>query len=236
MIRLVALIGKKGSVFKATLNIVRELGLPIELLAAVTCRDALTPSHQLPTEAIQRWHYGNRQRFFSQLDQFLASYSPAPVLFSWFDKLVPSWFLNKHAMVNQHPSLLPAFPGMDAWQQALTKGVLVTGTTIHIIDEGVDTGPILLQHGMSLQPNRDLIEQRHRLFLLQVFQAVTFFYLLTQIEPNGTGTPIPTFPFETMNAFEDTNAIVAFFRGQPIVNHSTLKPWIQHVTRRNRPS
>jgi phosphoribosylglycinamide formyltransferase-1 len=50
-----------------------------------------------------------------------------------------------HRVLNVHPALLPAFPGMDSWVQALTYGVKVTGCTVHFVDEGTDTGPIIVQ-------------------------------------------------------------------------------------------
>ena len=56
-------------------------------------------------------------------------------------------------IVNVHPSLLPSFPGKDAVGQALDKGVKVSGVTIHLVDEGVDTGPIIAQEPVTVFPN-----------------------------------------------------------------------------------
>ena len=51
----------------------------------------------------------------------------------------------EHRVVNIHPALLPAFPGLEAWKQALEYGVKVTGCTVHLVDNGIDTGPIVAQ-------------------------------------------------------------------------------------------
>jgi phosphoribosylglycinamide formyltransferase-1 len=55
-------------------------------------------------------------------------------------------------IINVHPSLLPAFPGLKAWEQALNFGVRVTGCTVHFVDDGVDTGPIILQQPVPVMP------------------------------------------------------------------------------------
>ncbi len=67
----------------------------------------------------------------------------------------------KGRIVNVHPSLLPAFPGLRAWEQALAHGVKVTGCTIHFVDESVDAGPIILQQPVPVFDN-DTPESLHR--------------------------------------------------------------------------
>jgi phosphoribosylglycinamide formyltransferase-1 len=61
----------------------------------------------------------------------------------------------RNRIVNVHPALLPAFPGLDAIGQALTAGVETTGVTVHFVDEGVDTGPTILQREVDVPPDRD---------------------------------------------------------------------------------
>jgi phosphoribosylglycinamide formyltransferase-1 len=67
-------------------------------------------------------------------------------------------------IINVHPALLPSFPGLDAVQRALDHGVKVTGVTVHFVDEGVDSGPIILQRAVEVPGSRhwaDLEERIH---------------------------------------------------------------------------
>jgi phosphoribosylglycinamide formyltransferase-1 len=58
-------------------------------------------------------------------------------------------------VINVHPALLPAFPGIDALQQAIDHGSKITGVTVHFVDEGVDSGPIIMQRPVPIAPSRD---------------------------------------------------------------------------------
>ncbi len=78
------------------------------------------------------------------------------VLAGYMQLLSPSFvdrFRNR--VINVHPALLPSFPGLDAVRQALDHGVKVTGVTVHFVDEGVDSGPIILQRPVPVPPDRD---------------------------------------------------------------------------------
>jgi phosphoribosylglycinamide formyltransferase-1 len=63
-------------------------------------------------------------------------------------------------IINIHPALLPAFPGLEAWKQALEAGVAETGATVHFVDEGMDTGPVILQERVPVMPG-DTAESLH---------------------------------------------------------------------------
>jgi phosphoribosylglycinamide formyltransferase 1 len=67
----------------------------------------------------------------------------------------------RNRIINVHPALLPAFPGLDAVQQALDHGSKITGVTVHFVDEGVDSGPIILQRPLPVPPSRDWDELEH---------------------------------------------------------------------------
>lgn len=74
------------------------------------------------------------------------------VVLAGFMRILKGEFLRhyEHRVVNIHPSLLPAFPGLEAWKQALEYGVKQTGCTVHLVDQGIDTGPIIAQEAVPV--------------------------------------------------------------------------------------
>jgi phosphoribosylglycinamide formyltransferase-1 len=73
----------------------------------------------------------------------------------------------KNKIINVHPALLPSFPGLKSQKQALDYGVKITGCTIHFIDKGVDTGPIILQKSIQIEPDIPLDELSRRILELE---------------------------------------------------------------------
>jgi phosphoribosylglycinamide formyltransferase 1 len=84
------------------------------------------------------------------------------VVLAGFMRILKGQFLRafEHRVVNIHPALLPAFPGLEAWNQALEYGVKVTGCTVHLVDQGIDTGPIVAQHTVCVD-DHDTPETLH---------------------------------------------------------------------------
>ena len=79
------------------------------------------------------------------------------VVLSGYMRILTPWFVRrwKGRLINIHPPLLPDFPGAHAHRDALAAGVSVTGCTVHLVDEGVDSGPILAQREIEVRPNDD---------------------------------------------------------------------------------
>jgi len=90
------------------------------------------------------------------------------VLAGFMEVLTPE-FIRGFAgrIINVHPALLPAFPGVRAIEQALEYGVKVAGVTVHFVDEGVDTGPVLLQEAFNLPYHRDIAEIEERVHQIE---------------------------------------------------------------------
>ncbi|CAB4873027.1 MAG: phosphoribosylglycinamide formyltransferase [Actinobacteria bacterium] len=87
----------------------------------------------------------SRELWNAQIVEKVASYNPDLVVSAGFMRILPPDFVNRFPTINSHPALLPDFPGAHAVRDALDAGVSVTGTTVHWVDDGVDTGPIITQ-------------------------------------------------------------------------------------------
>jgi phosphoribosylglycinamide formyltransferase 1 len=91
------------------------------------------------------------------LADWLAARDPQLIVLAGFMEVLTPEFVSRFAgrIINVHPALLPAFPGIGAIRQALDYGVRVTGVTVHFVDEGTDTGPVLLQEAFEVPYHRD---------------------------------------------------------------------------------
>ena len=85
------------------------------------------------------------------------------VVSAGFMRILPAEFVNRFPTINSHPALLPLFPGAHAVRDALAAGVSVTGTTVHWVDDGVDTGPIITQMEVPVLPGDDEAQLHERI-------------------------------------------------------------------------
>lgn len=100
---------------------------------------------------------GDRRRRDLALGDWVASHGVDLVVLAGYMRMLGPEFLERfpHAVINVHPALLPAFPGLDAVGQALAYGVKVFGVTVHFVDAGMDTGPVILQRAIELPDARE---------------------------------------------------------------------------------
>jgi len=116
------------------------------------------------TEVFSLAEHGDRDTRDRRLGDWLEARSIDLVVLAGFMELLSPAFVRRFEgrIVNVHPALLPAFPGVDAIAKAFDYGVKLTGVTVHFVDEGVDTGPILLQECLELPYHRDIAEIEER--------------------------------------------------------------------------
>jgi phosphoribosylglycinamide formyltransferase-1 len=117
---------------------------------------------ELPTFVVELARHADRRSWDAALTEAVTAHAPDLIVTAGFMKLLGPAFLDRFGgrILNSHPSLLPAFPGTHAVAEALAHGVRVTGTTMHLVDAGVDTGPIVAQRAVDVLPD-DTEQQLH---------------------------------------------------------------------------
>jgi len=129
--------------------------------------------HNIPVEVVDHKEFDTREAFEAELIERLKKYNVKLIVLAGFMRILTSFFVNnyKHRIINLHPALLPSFPGIHSAKQALDYGVKITGVTVHFVDDGVDTGPIILQSVVpidDLDSEDSLLEkihmEEHRIF------------------------------------------------------------------------
>lgn len=107
---------------------------------------------------IEHNRYNSRKDFENEIVKKLQEYNVELVILAGFMRVLTSNFLNKFPkkVINIHPTLLPSFPGINSVEQVLEHGVKITGVTVHFVDNGVDTGPIIAQRSIIIDENDNL--------------------------------------------------------------------------------
>jgi phosphoribosylglycinamide formyltransferase-1 len=123
-------------------------------------------SASVNSAAFPRDDYASRPDRDRAMAEWLAGLGVELVVLAGYMQLLSPEFLERfpERVINVHPALLPAFPGLAAVEQALAYGVKVFGVTVHFVDQGVDTGPVILQRSVELPSARepaDVLDQLH---------------------------------------------------------------------------
>lgn len=148
--RLVVLASGSGSTLQAVLDATADPAFGAGVVAAGTDRPGCAAMGRaaaagVETFAVPLAEYPDRADWNAALAEVIAAHRPDLVLLAGFMRVLDAATVSRFEMVNTHPSLLPSFPGGHAIADALAHGVKVTGVTVHRVDAGVDSGPILAQ-------------------------------------------------------------------------------------------
>ena len=146
------LISGRGSNMMAILKAMSDGDLDAEIAVVLSNRESaggldLAKAAGIKTHVLSHRPYKKREDFEDALADALLSHGVEVVVLAGFMRLLGARFLDRfpNRVVNIHPSLLPAFPGLHAHEQALAYGTKVSGCTVHLVDEGTDSGPIIDQ-------------------------------------------------------------------------------------------
>uniref|UniRef100_A0A7C4VUJ4 Phosphoribosylglycinamide formyltransferase n=1 Tax=Fervidobacterium thailandense TaxID=1008305 RepID=A0A7C4VUJ4_9BACT len=156
----------KGTNFKKIVEMINDGQLNVSLECLVVDRQCgaleIAKLFGIPSYVLSKPWYQNFEEIVDKIEPHL-------IVLAGFMKIIPENLVEKYfpRIINIHPSLLPAFPGKDAITQAYNYGVKVTGVTIHIVDKGIDTGPIIFQKSIDVDEAWSLEELEERIHRIE---------------------------------------------------------------------
>jgi phosphoribosylglycinamide formyltransferase-1 len=151
------LISGRGSNLQALMDAARAASLGGEIAVVISNKEeapGLDRARRAGLPAVFRDHRGrHREEYDREMGQILTSHGVDLVCLAGYMRLLSPPFIHAFAgrIVNVHPSLLPAFPGLEAQRQAWEHGAKVSGATVHLVDDGLDSGPIVAQEAVAVE-------------------------------------------------------------------------------------
>lgn len=169
MLSIVVLISGSGSNLRALLEACDNPLYPGKILAvgADSAAEGLEHAEQfgVPSFVVSQANFSDRQAWANRVLEHIQFLKPDIVVLAGFMKILPASFVSELSprLINLHPSLLPEFPGAHAVRDALAAKASKTGSTIHIVDAGVDTGPIISQRELEVMPGESEAQLHERI-------------------------------------------------------------------------
>ena len=178
MLKIGVLISGYGSNLQAIIDAAEQEKIPAKVAVVISDQSeahglARAKKNNLPNFIVERKSGADRDQHERELVRILTEHQVGLVCLAGYMRIVGSVLLNAYRgkMINIHPSLLPSFPGLHAQKQALDYGVTLTGATVHYVDEGCDTGPIIIQSAVPVQEEDTeatlaarILEQEHFIY------------------------------------------------------------------------
>ncbi|MER5268208.1 phosphoribosylglycinamide formyltransferase [Actinosynnema sp. NPDC002837] len=172
--RVVVLVSGSGTLLQALLDAAADPGYPVEVVAVGADRTGIEGLGRaeragVPSFAVKLRDHADRDAWDTALADAVEAHKPDLVVTAGFMKILGPAFLARFGgrMVNTHPALLPAFPGAHGVRDAVDYGVKVTGATVHLVDGGVDTGPILAQEAVVVADDDDVESLHERIKVVE---------------------------------------------------------------------
>lgn len=172
--RLVVLASGSGTLLQSVIDATASKALDAAIVAVGSDVPGVTALERaeragIPVFVQEPMAYASRDDWNLALTDRVASFEPDWVVSAGFMRILGATFVDAFAgrIINTHPALLPSFPGAHAVRDALAHGVKVTGCTVHLIDHGVDTGPILAQRAVDVRPDDDEATLHERIKVLE---------------------------------------------------------------------
>ncbi len=176
--RIAVFISGRGSNFKSILDKVNEGYINGEIVVLISDNpDAkglgYAVENNIPYKIFEFVKGIKRDIYFENIIEFLEDKDIDLILLAGFMRVLSQNIIRryKNRIINIHPALLPSFPGTNAQKQAIEYGVKISGCTVHFVDEGVDTGPIIMQAAVKVFDNDTeeslaarILEQEHRIY------------------------------------------------------------------------
>lgn len=182
LLKLAILISGRGSNMKSILEAVKKQNIPIKPTVVISNKSTakglkIAKKLGVQTEVVESKEFqGNRTDYDRKIIRILSKHDITPknslICLAGFMRILSPEFIKKfkNRILNIHPSILPAFPGLDAQRQAIESGVSHSGCTVHFVDEGVDTGPIIVQKTVKIK-NDDTEETLSKRILAKEHKA-----------------------------------------------------------------
>ena len=173
MLSVVVLISGGGSNLRAILDATKNPMYPIKVLAVGADKPAEGLAHAdlfgVSTFVVEPGLFDSREAWARVLLSSIKHFDPDLVVLAGFMKILPPEFVQALSpnLINTHPSLLPNFPGAHAVRDAIAAGATSTGVTIHVVDEGVDTGPNLAQREVAILLGETELELHERIKVVE---------------------------------------------------------------------
>ena len=173
MLSVVVLISGSGSNLRALLEATEDPRMPIRIVAVGSDNAASGLEHAelfgVPTFVVDPNAFATREAWAQVLLENIKFWNPDLTVLAGFMKILPPEFVAALSpnLINTHPSLLPKYPGAHAVRDALADGAKITGVTIHVVDEGVDTGPHLAQAEVAVLPDETEFELHERIKVVE---------------------------------------------------------------------